>query len=362
MTERVRVGVIGTGAIATLRHLPAFATSAAKGAAEIVAVADVDEASARAAAERFGAQYAFTDYRDLLQAPIDAVSICTPNAYHEPAALAALDAGKHVICEKPLALDFAGAKRMSERAAASGLKHAVNFRYRWVPAAAYVRDLIAAGELGEIYHVFAHYFNGTLHDPQTPIRWRQTRAAAGTGVLGDLGSHMIDLCRWWVGEVASVQGHLRTFNTRRPLVGGGIGDVDVDDFVSCHLAFASGAEGVLNASQNAIGRNNHQRLELYGTKGALIYEIEKWDDGGDTLQICFGSAQARYNAFSTVKVPPAYLAGNPERPMIDFIDAIRADQMPSPNFDDGMRCQEVIDAIALSAQRGTRVELPLPLD
>ena len=362
MVDRVRVGVIGTGTIAMLRHLPAFATSAAKGAAEIVAVADVDEVSARNAAKQFGAQYTFDDYRELLQAPIDAVSICTPNAYHEPVALAALDAGKHVICEKPLALDYAGAKRMAERAAASGLKHAVNFRYRWVPAAGYVRDLIEAGELGEIYHVHAHYFNGTLHDPQTPIRWRQTRAAAGTGVLGDLGSHLIDLCRWWVGEVTSVQGHLRTFNPKRPLVGGGIGEVDVDDFMNAHLAFANGAEGLLSASQCAIGRNNHQRIELYGTKGAVIYEIEKWDQGGDRLQICFGSAQARYNAFATVPVPPVRLAGNPERPMIDFIDAIRADVMPSPNFDDGMRCQEVLDAIAFSSERGTRVDLPLQLD
>lgn len=362
MSDRVRVGVIGTGAIAMLRHLPAFATSAAKGAAEIVAVADVDEASARNAAATFGASHVFTDYRDLLQAPIDAVSICTPNAYHEPAALAALDAGKHVICEKPLALDYSGARRMAERAAASGLKHAVNFRYRWVPAAGYVRDLIEAGELGEIYHVYAHYFNGTLHDPQSPIRWRQTRAAAGTGVLGDLGSHLIDLCRWWIGEVASVQGHLRTFNTKRPLIGGGIGEVDVDDSVDAHLTFANGAEGVLSASQCAIGRNNHQRLELYGTKGAVIYEIEKWDQGGDRIQICLGSAQARYNAFATVPVSPARLTGHPERPMIDFIDAIRADRMPSPNFDDGMRCQEVIDAIALSSQRGARVELPLVLD
>ncbi len=359
MTDRVRIGVIGTGAIATLRHLPAFAASAAKGAAEIVAVADVDEASARNAAARFGVPHVYTDYRKLLQAPLDAVSICTPNAYHEPAALAALDAGKHVLCEKPLALDYAGARRMAERAAASGLKHAVNFRYRWIPAAGYVRELIQAGELGEIYHVYAHYFNGTLHDPQTPIRWRQSRASAGSGVLGDLGSHLIDLCRWWIGEVASVQGHLRTFNSKRPLIGGGSGEVDVDDAMTAQLAFVNGAEGVLSASQCAIGRNNHQRIELYGTKGALIYEIEKWDQGGDKLQICFGTAQARYNAFATVPVPPTYLAGNPERPMIDFIDAIRADRMPSPNFDDGMRCQEVIDAIARSAEQGTRVALPL---
>ena len=362
MADPIRVAVIGAGAIAMLRHLPAFHDCQEAGKAELVAVADPVTANARQAAERFGVPHVFADYQDLLRLPLDAVSICTPNVYHEPITLAALALGKHVLCEKPLAMTYAGARQMHERAEQAGVVTAVNFRYRFIPAAGFVRDLIQGGELGEIYHVYANYFNGGLHDPATPIHWRETRAEAGSGALGDLASHLIDLCRFWIGEIASVRGHLHTFTTERPLTTGGTGQVDVDDATSFLVRFAGGAEGVLNASRCAIGRNNHQRVEIYGTKGALIYEIEKWDEGGDSLQICFGSAQARYNAFSTVKVPPSYLAGNPERPMIDFIDAIRANRMPSPNFDDGMRCQEVIDAIANSAQRGARVELPLPLD
>lgn len=362
MTDKIKIGVIGTGGIATLRHLPAFKEAEAAGKAELVAVSDVVEASARAAAAQFGVPHVFTDYRELLQLPLDAVSVCTPNAFHEPIALAALDAGLHVLCEKPLALDYAGARRMTERAEATGRKTAVNFRYRWIPAAGFIRDMIAGGELGEIYHVYANYFNGTMHDPATPISWRQTRAESGTGALGDLASHIIDLCRWWIGEFANVDGHLRTFTTERPLTTGGVGPVDVDDAVSIHARFATGTEGVINASRCAIGHNNHQRIELYGTKGAVIYEIEKNDEGGDRIRICLGSGQARYNAFATVMVPPAYLLGTPQRVMTDFIDAIRANNQPSPDFTDGMRCQEILDAIELSDREHSPVDLPLAVD
>jgi predicted dehydrogenase len=359
VAEKVKVGVIGTGVIAMLRHLPAFKMSEAEGKAEVVAVSDVVEASARQAAATFAVPNVFTDYRDLLRLPLDAVSICTPNLYHEPIALAAIAAGKHVLCEKPLAMDYAGARRMTEQAEAAGIKTAVNFRYRWIPAAGLIRDMIAGGELGEIYHVYANYFNGSLHDPATPISWRQSRAESGTGALGDLASHIIDLCRWWIGEFASVDGHLRTFTTERPLTTGGTGAVDVDDSVSLHARFVNGAEGVISASRCAIGRNNYQRIELYGTKGAVIYEIEKADEGGDRVQICFGSGQARYNAFATVKVPPVYLLGTPQHPMMNFIDAIRADTQPSPDFTDGMRCQEILDAVELSDREHTRVDLLL---
>ncbi len=357
MAGVIKVGVIGTGGIATARHLPAFKEAEAAGKAELVAVSDVMETSARAAAAQFGVPHAFTDYRDLLALPLDAVSICTPNNIHEEISLTAIAAGKHVLCEKPLAMDFAGAQRMYERATLAGVKTAVNFRYRWIPAAGFLHDLIAAGELGEIYHVYADYFNGSLHDPTAPISWRNSRAASGTGALGDLASHIIDLCRWWVGEFAGVQGYLHTFTPRRPLTTGGEGDVDVDDAVTFRARFVGGAEGVINASRCAIGRNNHQRIEIYGTKGAAIYEIEKYDRGGDMLRLCLGSAQARQDVFAQVPVPPAYLAGNPQRVMADFIDAIRADTAPSPDFADGMRCQEVLDAVELSAHESRFVEL-----
>lgn len=357
MADRVRVGVIGAGNIAVLRHLPAFKRCEEEGTAELVAVADPVEPVARAAAARFGVPHAFADYQELLALPLDAVSICTPNVYHEPITLAAIAAGKHVLCEKPLAMDHAGARRMHEAAEAAGIKTAVNFRYRFIPSAWFARDLIAAGELGEIYHIYANYFNGSLADPATPMAWRQARAESGTGALGDLTSHIIDLCRYWVGEIAAVQGHLRTFTTERPAPGGGMSQVDVDDAATCLFRFANGAEAVVNSSRNALGHNNYQRIEVYGTKGSLIYEIEKADVGGDRLQLCLGAAQARYNAYATVPVPPTYLAGNPERAMTDFVAAIRADTPMTPDFADGMHCQEVLDAAEASARDGGWVTL-----
>ena len=361
---KVRVAVIGAGGIATLRHLPAYKLAEERGEAELVAVCDPIESSARAAAERFAVPEVYSDYRELLDASgagagIDAVSICTPNAYHEPITLAALAAGKHVLCEKPLALDLAGARRMREAARVAGVVTAVNFRYRFIPAAGFVRDLIARGELGDIYHVYGNYLQGMLSDSETPIAWRLIRAQSGSGALGDLASHLIDLCRYWVGEISAVQGHLRTFVTERPLVGGGTGTVDVDDATSILVRFARGAEGVINASRCAIGHTNHQRVEIFGTKGAVVYEIERWDEGGDSLQICLGSAQARYNAFSRVKVPPEYLAGNPLRTMLDFVAAIRTGTKASPDFEDGLRCQEVLEAVERSAAGGQWQCLPM---
>ena len=357
MSQPVRIGVIGAGKIATLRHLPAYKRAQEAGKAELVAVADPLAAAAEAAATTFGVPHAFADYRELLALPLDAVSICTPNSYHEPIALAAIAAGKHVLCEKPLALSHEGARRMAEAAEAAGVITAVNFRYRFIPSAWFAHDLIAAGELGEIYHVYGDYFNGSMVDPQTPVAWRQARAESGSGALGDLASHLIDLYRYWFGEIAAVQGHLRTFTTERPAPGGGTATVDVDDAATCLLRLASGAEGLVNASRNAVGHSNHQRVEVYGTKGSLVYGIEKWDVGGDRLHLCLGAGQARYDAFATVPVPPSYLAGHPERAMDDFIDAIRNGTPMSPNFADGVRCQEILDATELSAKEGRWIAL-----
>ncbi len=361
MSKRVKIGVIGAGTIATLRHIPSYKSCESAGAAEVVAVCDPIEESARKAAREFAVPNVFRDYQDLLKVPgLDAVSICTPNVYHEPISLAAVEAGCHVLCEKPLAMSYAGARRMHEAARAAGVKTSVNFRYRWIPAAGFVRDLIRGGELGEIYHVFINYFNGGLYDPTTPIRWREVRAQAGSGALGDLASHLVDLCRFWIGEIASVSGHLRTFVEERPLPAGGVGKVDVDDATSFVARFAGGAQGVFNATRCAIGRGNHQRAEIYGTRGAVIYEIEKWDRGGDQVQLCLGSSQARFGSFAPVAVPPAYLAGTPNHPMIEFVEAIRADREPDPTFYDGMRCQEVLEAVEISSREGgVTVQLPL---
>jgi predicted dehydrogenase len=356
----LRVAVIGAGGIARLRHIPAFKRAEALGLAELVALCDAVGASAETAARDFGVADWSTDFRQVVARPdVDVVSVATPNVFHEEISIAALEAGKHVMCEKPLAMDYPGALRMAEAARRSGRRTAVNFRYRWVPAAKMLFDLVRAGEVGSIYHIYMNYLNGARANPEAPMRWRLSRAQAGSGVLGDLGSHMIDFAHVLAGPVRRVSAHLRTFTTERPLEDGGRATVDVDDACTLIVEFASGAQGVISASGCALGRGNHQRVELYGTAGSAIYEIERWDRGGDHLRVCLGASQARLTAFADVPVPLEHAESSPLDPFVDFVRAIRADRDAWVTFEDAVRVQEVLAAAERSAREGRWVALPL---
>ena len=164
---------------------------------------------------------------------IDVVTIATPNSSHEQIAVEALQAGKHVLCEKPLALSLDGARRMAAVAQATGRVNSVNYRYRWVPSARYLKELLESGEVGAVRQVFMNYFNAAVLDPTTPIQWRQTRAEGG-GILADIGSHLIDLALWLLGPIRQVRCDLWTFTRERPSSGNGMAPVDVDDAATCH--------------------------------------------------------------------------------------------------------------------------------
>jgi predicted dehydrogenase len=336
----------------------------ALGLAELVAICDPSEASLHAAGDRFGVAERYADYRELIRRDdVDVVTIATPNSSHEEISVAALAAGKHVLCEKPLALSYAGARRMEEAARRAGKKTSVNFRYRWVPSARYMKELVESGEVGDVHQLFMNYFNAAVQDPGQPIRWRQTRAEGG-GILADIGSHMIDLAHWLVGPVGRVYAHRRTFTPERATEGAegpGRMSVDVDDAATCLLEFASGATGAINASGMALGRVNHQRVELYGTKAGVVYEIDRTGDvGGDALQVCFGQAQHRAVGMAPARVLPHH-SGTPISCFLDFLRAIHDDHEPPVTFADAVRVQEVLEAAELSARRGEWVELPLPL-
>jgi predicted dehydrogenase len=344
--------------VAVGRHLPAYAEARASGAAEIVAVCDIDRERARSVAADWGAPLVCDTEAELLALPaVDAVSICTPNDRHFPQAMAALAAGKHVMCEKPLAMTLDEARQM--QAAAAGVVTGVNFRYRWIPAARFVSDLVAAGALGRIYHGVFHYFNGWLADPNAPAAWRTMRAQTGSGALGDLGSHIIDLAALWLGEAVRVRGDLTTYTPERPTPDGGRLAVDVDDAASFTIDYQSGAVGQFLATRCALGRGNYQRVELYGSEGAVVYEFEKADRGADRVQLCLGRAQARHGGYSTVEVSPEHLLGKPSGPILEFVAAIRAGRPAAPDFADGLRCQEIMTAVERSAAEGRTIALPL---
>jgi predicted dehydrogenase len=353
--------VIGTGIVARLRHIPAFQEAARRGLAELVAICDPVATALDDAGDEAGIEARYTDYREVLaRDDIDVVTIATPNSLHEPIAVAALAAGKHVLCEKPLALSLAGARRMAAAARDAGRATAVNYRYRWIPSARYLKELLESGEVGEVRQVFMNYFNAQVLDPSAPIRWRQTRAEGG-GVLADIGSHLIDLALWLLGPIRRVRCDLWTFTRERPSGGYGTGmaTVDVDDAATCHLEFASGAVGVLNASGLCLGRTNHQRIEVYGTLGGVVYEIDRpRDAGGDRLQVCFGAAQHRTASMAPARTLPRHEA-TPLDPFLDFFLAIHDGREAGVTFDDAVRVQEVLDAAERSAAGGGDwVDLP----
>ncbi len=364
MTERFRFAVIGTRFWAESFHLPGLA---ARDDVELVALCGRDAAHTQAVAEKFSIPRIYADWREMLaREKLDGIAITTPNKLHHPIALAAFDAGLHVICEKPLALNAAEAREMLARATARKRKHLVMFDYRAMPAARRAKELIDAGFLGRVFHVVAMYQHASYLDPARPFAWRMSKAESGTGTLGDLDSHIVDLTRWWVGDFARVSGHLTTFTQQRPHpVTKEMVAVDADDAASFVAEMQSGAQAIFHATKMAIGRGNALRVEIYGSDGALVFDA----DPGNRANWIGSLAGARRGEkqFSEIEIAPRLSAGfeTPDlarslasayRGMTDpFFAAIRADadalDVPS-NFAEGLAAQQVIDAVARSAASG----------
>jgi predicted dehydrogenase len=337
----------------TAGHLQVLAHSAT---AKVVALCDVNQRNLEAAAERFGVTTTYTDYRELLQSEeLDAVDIVTPNNVHAEISIAAIRRGIHVLCEKPLALSRHEAREMVMAARKSDVKTAVNFSYRNVPAARFIREIIASGEIGDVYHVIATYSQGWLVDPNSPHVWRLVKSFAGTGVLGDLGSHLIDLSRFWVGDVRAVAGHLRTFVEQRPRAdGSGVGTVDVDDAAAFLAEFAGGATGSFFCTRYAFARANSQRAEIYGTKGGLVYDNERPNE----IQFSSGTLMATQRQYATMPVPHHHQ--EPQTTMQLFAEDILRGTSTTATFEDGLATQEILDAVEVSAQ--TKGWAPVPLE
>jgi predicted dehydrogenase len=222
---------------------------------------------------------------------------------------------------------------------------AVNFTYRYVPAARFAREIIQNGDLGEIRHVITSYNQGRIVDPDVPHSWRLNKQIAGTGVLGDLGSHLIDLIRFWGTEFSAVNGHLKTFVHERPTLDGGTAPVDVDDAASITAEFAHGGTGVVFTSRFAFGRGNHNRAEIYGSKGALVYD----NDHPTELGFCVGEFMGRHFQFNRIPVPRSILHA-PTSTMQAFVEDLALDRRTTATFADGLAAQIVLDAVVESAE------------
>ncbi|HXT36861.1 MAG TPA: Gfo/Idh/MocA family oxidoreductase [Chloroflexota bacterium] len=325
------------------------------------------------AARRYGFQSHTTDWRDLLDDPaIQIFDNCGPNDQHADSCIAAAQAGKHIICEKPLGRTAAEARRMLDAATRAGVKHATAFNYRFVPAIRLARDLIQQGRLGRIFHFRARYLQEWITDPDFPMVWRLDAATAGSGALGDLGSHIIDLGRFLVGEPTSVSALTTTFIPERKTEDGRTVQVDVDDAFEAIVQFENGAVGTLEASRFARGRKNANTFEINGEKGSIAFNMERLNElevylpeegKGDVdgfRQVLVTEANHPY---VNVWWPQGHIIGWEHtfvHQLHHFLDAVVHGTEVGPlcgTFEDGYRNAVICDAILESARAGRRVDI-----
>ena len=372
MTE-IGVGLIGTGFMGKAHALAYGAVRAVMGdvpGVRRVALAETPAAKALEMAAQFGFDRATAEWRDLLADPaVQIVSITTPNGMHREMALAALAAGKHVWCEKPMALTLEDARQMALAAQASGLKTQLGYNYTANPAYTHACRLVAAGEIGRVVQVRGWVDEDYQADPALPWSWRATLNDAGLGALGDIGCHLISLLAGLAGPLESVVGEIDTIHKTRPLANGsGEAVVENEDAASALLTFASGVKGVMTASRSAWGRKSRLGFEVHGTDGMVIFDQERMNElqlfrnrGDKATQgfttILTAPEHAPYGAFCPA---PGHQLGFNDLKVIElagFLRAIRDNTRPALDFMAGLEIEKAIHAIALSAREGRRVAL-----
>ncbi|WP_169582143.1 MULTISPECIES: Gfo/Idh/MocA family oxidoreductase [Microbacterium] len=334
--------------------------------------------TAEASARKWGWAEVATDWREVIaRDDIDLVDIVTPGDTHAEIAIAALDAGKHVLCEKPLANTVAEAEQMAAaaaRAAERGIRSMVGFTYRRVPATTFARDLVAAGRIGEIRQVRAEYLQDWLMDAEAPLTWRMQKERAGSGALGDIGAHAVDLTEYITGQrVTGVSGIIETIVAERPLLGEGSGlsgtatsergPVTVDDIALFTGRLESGALASFEATRFRTGRKNALRIEVSGSKGSIAFDLERLNE----LEFYDATLPATQLGFQRILVtesdhpylapwwPTGHMLGYEHgfsHQVYDLVTAIDEGTQPLPSFEDGLHVQRVLEAVERSSASG----------
>jgi predicted dehydrogenase len=345
------------------------------------AICGRDEAGVSEAAQSLGWEGYETDWRKLVaRDDIDIVDIATPGNSHVEIAIGAAQAGKHVFCEKPIANEASSSKLMLDAVQKAGVKHAVFFNYRKAPAVALAKQLIDQGAIGRIFHWRGTYLQDWIIDPDFPLVWRLRKDVAGSGSHGDLAAHLVDTARHLVGEITEVTGVLETFIKERPelVSSSGLtasadlsrkGPVTVDDLSLFLARFETGALGSFEATRLAPGRKNYNRFEINGSKGSLVFNMERMNE----LEVYTEENIAGTYGFRTIQTtsgehpyaghywPTAHIIGY-EHTFINFmydaLHAIATDQMPSPSFVDGYKNSLVLDAVTESSASKRWVAVP----
>jgi len=380
MAKKINVGMVGYKFMGKA-HSHAYRDVAMFFETETVPVMKVicgrTENAVSEAARKFGWEAYEISWEKIVQGEeIGLVDINTPNSTHREIAVAAAKAGKHILCEKPLAVSLAEAEEMLKAARQAGVKHMVCFNYRKIPAVGLAKKLIEEGSLGKIYHFRAQYLQDWITDPEFPLIWRLKKEEAGTGAHGDINSHIIDLARYLVGDFAKVVGMQETFIKKRPepevsekLTTGlaaesrreKLGEVTVDDATLFLARFENGALGSFEGTRLANGRRNGLRFEINGSKGSLLFELENMNElwfysceDPDGLQ-GFRRILATEAAHPYIEAwwPPGHIIGWGDtfvHLVYDFMKALDEDRLPTPNFADGVECQRVLEAVEKSVK------------
>ncbi|MBB6448763.1 putative dehydrogenase [Geomicrobium halophilum] len=380
MKKQLRVGMVGYKMMGrahsnAYRALPFFFDHDISLVTE--AIVGRDEAKTAEAARKLGWNSYETDWRKLIERDdIDIIDIVTPNDTHEEIAIAAAEAGKHVICEKPLSLTLQQSKRMLTAVENYEVMHMICHNYRFSPAVQFAKKLISENRLGKIYHMRATFIQDWLMDPEFPLVWRLQQNASGSGTLGDLGSHILDLARFLVGEFEEVIGMTETFIKRRPLGGMGAmlqpersqtkeyGDVTVDDAAAFLARFENGAMGNFEVSRFARGNRAGNRFEINGENGSIRWDMENLNN----LQVYLEEDEPGLQGFRTINCTEmehpyasAYWGAGHilgyEHTFIhlldEFVRAFETKNNPSPDFEDGVKNQAVLEAVERSIETRT---------
>lgn len=364
---RLGVGLIGAHTWAEKAHLPGYK---AHPRVDLVAVCDVDETRARAMADKFGARRIYTDAAELMADPeVGMVDVCTPTHTHLALSLGAIEAGRHILSEKPLHTEAAPAFDAARRAADKGVRTKLGFTFRYSPAIRQIKAWIEDGTLGDIFHIHGFEQNSQWLDPTVPLRqvtpgMRRDRLIPSS-IIG-YGSHLIDLMRWLGGEFASVASTMRNFVPERVVRGEeGLQPIQIEDGAVALVEYASGAQGMLQTSYIAVGNYPGVEVRVYGSKGAAVARLISEFDVAETLTLARADAVEFVDVPITPEaLPPGTSLATPwpelyYRNLVrHFVDEILEDRPQECTFHDGAKSQEIVDAIILAHAERRWVDLP----
>ncbi len=373
MSDTINVGIVGTqfmGKAHTNGYLNVGYYFDLPSKTVMRAACDVNEDDLQTFASRYGWQTTETSWERMIERDdIDLVDIVAPNFLHMPVAIAAAKAGKHIICEKPIAMNAEEARRMLDAANEAGVRHMTAFNYRRIPAVMLAKQLVDQGKIGQIYHFNAVYYQDWLVDPAFPYVWRHDKKIGGSGAHGDMNAHIVDLARYLVGEIEAVCCAQEVFIKDRKKSDGTMGEVTADDTAYIMSKFQNGALGAFLVSRMATGRKNFLRFELFGSEGAISFGLERMNE----LEYFSRNDDSDVQGFRNIVVteanhpfidmwwPPGHIIGW-EHTFIheigDMALAIHRKEPVQADFYDGLRCQQVLDAACQSADDRKWIDIP----